>query len=129
MSNIFTTTIRFNLDRAEDREALFWLQSANKSEYRSYSRAVIAAVNDHFGRKARLKDDPFLETRSKEEAFLKRVLDTVERGMQSSAVNSLNGLVALLHGGQVAASPSALITENAEAEDDLDTALDFIDGM
>ena len=128
MSNLFTTTIRFNLDRAKDRSALAYLQGMSKSDYRSYSRAVIAALNDHFSRKRKTDADPYLETREKEDAFLRRVLDTVERGMQSSAVNSLGGLVALLQGFQPAA-PSVPAAETEGTEDDLNTALDFIDGL
>ena len=128
MRNIFTTTIRFNLDREEDRTALNWLQTVNRKEYHSYSRAVIAAVNDHFSRKARLDADPYLETRAKEDAFLERVLETVEQGMQSSAVNSLNGLVSLLQGVRTVAPPPVPEQDGEEA-DDLNTALDFIDGL
>ena len=57
MSNLFTTTLRFNLNREDDRRALEYLRSADG--YRSYSRAVIAAVNDHFSRRERMKDDPY----------------------------------------------------------------------
>lgn len=131
MSNIFTTTIRFNLDRAEDRDALAWLQGMDKFSYRSYSRAVIAAVNDHFSRRARLDADPYLETREKEDAFLQKVLETVERGMRNSAVNSLGGLVAMMQGIRpVAPQPVPAADAGAgETEDDLNTALDFIDGL
>ncbi len=48
MSGVFTTTLRFNLEREEDRAALEWLQTMDRNEYKSYSRAVIAAVNDFF---------------------------------------------------------------------------------
>ena len=56
----------------------------DRTRYKSYSRAVVAALNDFFDRQERLSNDPYLETRAKEDAFLQRVLDTVERGLRSA---------------------------------------------
>ena len=83
--NIINTNIRLNLDRDADRKAWEHLQSMDRTQFRSYSRAVVAAVNDFFDRQERKQADPYLETREKENAFLQKVLDTVERGMRSSA--------------------------------------------
>ena len=76
-------------------------------------------MNGYFDREARLADDPYLETREKEDAFLQRVLETVERGAQA---NPLVGLAALLQ----AAPPTQ---ENTAVENDLDTAMDFINSL
>ena len=81
---IVTTNLRLNLDNAEDRRAWERLRSMDRTRYKSYSRAVVAALNDFFDRQERLENDPYLETREKEEAFLKRILDTVERGLHSA---------------------------------------------
>ena len=50
--NLFTTTLRLNLDNAQDLEAWNNLMSADSSqpEYSSYSRTIITALNDHFAR-------------------------------------------------------------------------------
>ena len=82
--NIVNTNLRLNLDNAEDRRAWEHLRSMDRTRYKSYSRAVVAALNDFFDRQERLSNDPYLETREKEEAFLQRVLDTVERGLRSA---------------------------------------------
>ena len=82
--NIVTTNLRLNLDNAEDRRAWERLRSMDRTRYKSYSRAVVAALNDFFDRQERLSNDPYLETREKEDAFLKRVLDMVERGLRSA---------------------------------------------
>ena len=82
--NIVNTNLRLNLDNAEDRRAWERLQGMDRTRYKSYSRAVVAALNDFFDRQERLANDPYLETREKEEAFLQRVLDTVERGLRSA---------------------------------------------
>ena len=132
MSNTFTTTVRFNLDREEDRAALEWLRSMDKAEYRSYSQAIIAAVNDHFSRRKRLAADPYLETREKEDAFLLRVQQSVERGLVSASLigQVLNGALCAPPMIQATATPPdhSLDSPDNEAED-MEAALDFVDGF
>ena len=119
MSRLFKTTLRVRLDTPEGRKAWGYLVSRDKSRYRSYSDAIIAAVNGYFDRERQLADDPYLETREKEDAFLQKVLETVERGAQA---NSLNGLAALLQNTQLAPNTKAI-------GDDLDAAMDFMDSL
>ena len=45
MSNTFVTTIRFNLDREEDRRALEYLQGEGRNRFGSYTQAIITALN------------------------------------------------------------------------------------
>lgn len=71
MKNLFTTTLRINLDKLEGRKAWEHLQNRDRGKYRSYSDAVIAAVNGYFDREAKLAADPYLETREKEDVFLR----------------------------------------------------------
>ena len=61
--NIYTTTLRLNLDSAADREAWGHLQRLDRTQYRSVNRAVVTAVNAFFGRQEQLAADPYLETR------------------------------------------------------------------
>ena len=82
---IVSTNIRFNLEKETDRTAWEYLQQRDKRQHRSYSRAVIAAVNDYFERRGRLFSDPYLETREKEDAFLLRVLETIRAGCDHAA--------------------------------------------
>lgn len=115
MNRVYTTTLRFNLDKPDDQMALRYLQKVGKEEYRSLNKAVIAAVNDHFIRKARLATDPYLETREKEDAFLRRVRETIEQSLRSVPT---------------AAAPTlSAIAPAPESEEDFDTAMDFINGL
>ena len=125
MSEIFTTTVRLNLANDEDRRAWAYLQTMDRERYKSYTRAVVTAINDHFSLQERLAADPYLETREKEDAFLQRVQDAVERGIQSANANSLGNLAALLQGVRPAATPAS--GEMTDA--DFDAAMDFINGL
>ena len=126
---IVSTNIRFDLEKEPDRKAWEYLRQRDKRQYRSYSRAVIAAVNDYFERRGRLAADPYLETREKEDAFLQRVLETIQDGMKRAApTNTADILFQLLQGIQPKAEPDVETSwqDQQEAED---MALDFVDGF
>ena len=114
MSRVYTTTLRFNLDRPGDQTALEYLQGVGKEEYKSLNKAVIAAVNDCFSRKVRLTADPYLETREKEDAFLRRVQETIERSLRAAST-------------EMPAMPAS--EAEAGSAEDLDAAMDFISGF
>lgn len=124
MKQIYTTTLRLNLENEADRRAWEHLQSLDRREYRSVSKAVVSAVNAYFDRSKQLADDPYLETREKEDAFLSRIEDTISRSLQSCTPVSLGGILQLMQSAQPAA---ALVSE--ETEEDISAALDFADGF
>ena len=123
MSEIFTTTLRLNLGNEDDRRAWEYLRSMDRMRYKSYSNAIVTAINDHFSRRERLADDPFLETRERQEAFLEEVKDTIRESLQTSGVG-FGGLAALLQKVQPAPQPDETMSEEA-----FDTAMDFINGL
>ena len=124
MRNIYTTTLRLNLNDPEERRAWERLRYMDKKQYRSYSKAIVTAVNDYFDRQERLEADPYLETREKEDAFLEKVLTTIREGLQASPATMAAGLVQLLQAAQ------PIVNEPKEPDyDSLDAALDFADGF
>ena len=126
---IVSTNIRFNLEKEADRTAWEYLQHRDKKQYRSYSRAVITAVNDYFERRGRLFSDPYLETREKEDAFLLRVLETIRAGFnQATPVSTADTLLRFLQGVQPQAAPAGEVIQEDQQEAD-DTALDFVDSF
>ncbi len=82
MKRIVNTNIRFDLNREDDRRAYEYLRHMDRTKYKSYTRAVVAALNESFSRQEKMQADPFLETREKEDRFLARVLDTVKEGIR-----------------------------------------------
>ena len=126
---IVSTNIRFNLEKEADWTAWEYLQHRDKKQHRSYSRAVIAAINDYFERRGRLASDPYLETREKEDAFLLRVLETIRAGFDHAApVSTADALLNLLQN----IPPQPTSAENVVQEDQQeadDTALDFVDSF
>lgn len=118
MKNIYTTTLRLNLADEDDRRAFEYLQRMDKSQYRSYSKAVVNAVNDHFERQERIAADPYLETREKEDAFLQRVMEVIGQSLRTIPV------------GMPQFGQSAPQTAAPEPDDEeLSAALDFADSF
>ena len=81
--NIKAIYLRFDLADEDERKAYDYLQSRDKAEFGSYTKLVSRAVNEFFERRSRLKDDPYFETREKEDAFIARVLDAVQHSAPS----------------------------------------------
>ena len=119
-------TVRLNLEDADDRRAWERLQKLDRSQYKSYARAIVVALNDFFDRQERLASDPYLETREKEDAFLQRVLNTVERGLLSAIASG--GPVTLSVSATAAQSPRNPVAVSVQAEADR-AALAFLDSF
>ena len=83
--NLFTTTLRLNLNNAQDMEAWNNLMSTdrNQPEYSSYSRTIVTAINDHFARQDRMEEQQEWET-----ALLKKIEATI----RETLTNCLQGL-------------------------------------
>ena len=126
---IVSTNVRFELENETDRTAWEYLQRRDKRQYRSYSKAVIAAVNDHFKRRERLTADPYLETREKEDAFLQRVLETIRDGLTHVVpTNAASTLLQLIQGVQPQGETDVEVSQQDQQEAE-DMALDFVDGF
>lgn len=144
---IINTNIRLNLCDEQDRQAWEYLQTMDREKYKSYTRAVVVALNDFFPREYRNEADPYLETREKEDAFLERVETAIRDGVKESvpmamAKNLLEMLTPFLKEsvGENSVPDRVLALEKSdhgvaentldwEQEDDLDAALDFADSF
>lgn len=82
MKRIINTNIRFDLKREDDWQAYEYLRRMDRKQFKSYTRAVVAALNDFFSQREKLQADPYLETREKEDRFLRQVLDTIRAGIR-----------------------------------------------
>lgn len=137
---IINTNIRLNLLDEADRQAWEYLQTMNRKKYKSYTRAVVAAVNDYFGREYEKEEDPYLETREKEDAFLRQVQNAIKEGVKESvpmllAKNLMELLYPYMNGvGQPFMQEKeeggfAFDSVDREQEENADAALDFADSF
>ena len=107
--NIKALCLRFDLADEDERRAYELLQNRDKVEFGSYTELVSQAVNEFFERRLRLKDDPYFETREKEDAFIARVLDAVRHSAPSL--------------------PASQEAEAAEQDENVEAMFAFLDGF
>lgn len=84
MSKIRSTCLRFNLDKELYAKAWANLQNAKAYGLKSYTQAVACAVNEYFERQEKLADDPYFETREREEKFIGEIVSAVEKELEKS---------------------------------------------
>lgn len=83
---------RFNEEKEAERQAWEILHSREvKEEFRSQNEFVIAAINDYYARHLATKQDPYLESREKEDAFVKNIVEAVEQ----KVLDNLPGLAGM----------------------------------
>lgn len=93
-ANIRNTNLRFNLEKDLQRKAWEYLQTMDKQEFRSYSQVIALALVEYFDRYYRTQEDPYLETREREERFVDQILKAVEKSLEQYLPLFLSGLKA-----------------------------------
>lgn len=84
MNMIHNTNLRLNMEKETHRRAWEYLQTMDKGEYKSYSNVVAMALVAYFERAAKLKDDPYFETREREERFISQVLIELQKALEKA---------------------------------------------
>ncbi len=77
--------IRFNMEKEDECRAWELLHSPQvRQMFKSQNRFVIEAVNDYYDRCVAVENDPYMETREKEDAFAERIVEAVEKKVMSN---------------------------------------------
>ena len=118
-SAIVNTNLRLNLNRDEDRLAWDYLQNRDRTRYPSYSKTIVIALNDFFRRQQKLAEDPFLETREREDAFCRKLsgylLHDLEPILANASIQSVPS--ASDHRNEQKENPADLEERNRELAD------------
>ena len=132
-----TTCFRFNMDNPDHAKAWDYLHNYNKDKIKSTNVAAIIAVNDYFDRMGRLADDPYFETRQREERFVEQIVSEVGKAFIAEMPKFLASLMLSLNRGYpIQAAPMQAVSAEAEnsgtyaeseksADDDDYSAIDF----
>ena len=142
---IINTNIRLNLCDEQDRQAWEYLQNMDRKKYKSYTKAVVAALNDYFAREYRNEEDPYLETREKEDVFLERVDTAIRDGVKEAvpmamAKNLFEMITPFVKESVGEGKSSGRLEEKSEEQDtedstnweqeaNMDAALEFADSF
>ena len=99
MSKVLTTCFRFNMDKPEHAKAWDYLHNYDKDKIKSTNVAAITAVNDYFDRMGKLSDDPYFETRQREERFVEQIVSEVGKAFIAEMPKFLASLMLSLNTG------------------------------
>ena len=99
MSKVLTTCFRFNMDNPEHVKAWDYLHNYDKDKIKSTNVAAITAVNDYFDRMGKLADDPYFETRQREERFVQQIVSEVGKAFIAEMPKFLASLMLSLNRG------------------------------
>ena len=116
--NIRSTNLRFNLDKEIQNPAWQYLQTMDKQRFKSYNNVIAVALVDYFDRYYRSQDDPYLETREREERFVDQIVASVEAAMEKTLPVFLAGCVAGLSQTAVITAPA--VQQEPDEEPDWD---------
>lgn len=81
---IRNTNIRFYEEEEEDKRAWEILHALDKRQFKSQSKFVVLAILDYYEKCIRQEQDPYFETREKEDAFSDRIVKSVEERVLSN---------------------------------------------
>ena len=124
-NHIRNTNLRFNLEKDLQRKAWEYLQSMNRQEFKSYSHVISLALVDYFDRYYRIAEDPYLETREREERFINQIVEGVQQNLKQSLPLFLSGLTVGMV--QIGTPKQASLTDSKNCNSDTeDVDWDFL---
>lgn len=118
IENIHSTNLRFNLEKDTQKRAWQYLQTMDKQQFKSYSNVIAVALVEYFDRYYRSQDDPYFETREREERFVNQIISSVESAMERTLPVFLAGCMAGL--SQASHNTTSVVQQEPDAELDWD---------
>lgn len=118
IENIRSTNLRFNLEKDTQKRAWQYLQTMDKQQFKSYSNVIAVALVEYFDRYYRSQDDPYFETREREERFVNQIISSVESAMERTLPVFLAGCMAGL--SQASHNTTSVVQQEPDAELDRD---------
>ena len=120
------TCFRFNMDNPEYARAWEHLHNVDKDRDKSANYAVVKAINEYFDRRAKLDDDPYFETRQREERFIQQIVTEVGKTLNAELPRFLASLMLNLNTGYAVNPPVQPIADENDDFSAID--MDFIGG-
>ena len=98
--------LRFNLDKPDQKRAWEYLQTMDRDVFTSWNHVIHLALLDYFDRYYKVQEDPYLETREREERFIQQIVDGVCESLKQTLPLFLAGCMTDLSAMQSAPAPA-----------------------
>ena len=93
-----------------------YLQTMDKKKFKSYSQIIAISLVDYFDRYYKKQDEPYLETREREERFVEQIVTAVENAMNRTLPVYLAGCMV----GIAQITPQVAVATSEPEDADLD---------
>ncbi len=125
---IWSTNLRFNLDKSPYREAYGYLKNMDRKTHKSINKVVAIAVCEHFKRLEKSKNDPYFETWEREDFFINRIVETVKIAVEKAMPSFMAAYITAKLADIPSPITNATVSENSVLkEENCDTSADNID--
>ena len=125
---IWSTNLRFNLDKSPYREAYDYLKNMDRKAHKSINKVVAIAVCEHFKRLEKSANDPYFETREREYNFVNRIVEAVKIAVEMAMPSFMAAYITAKLTDISSPIINNTVSENAVLkEGNSDTAADDID--
>ena len=125
---IWSTNLRFNLDKSPYREAYGYLKNMDRKAHKSINKVVAIAVCEHFKRLEKSANDPYFETREREDNFVNRIVEAVKIAVEKAMPSFMVAYITAKLSGIPNGSISSTVSESSVLKEEIsDTAADDID--
>ena len=111
--------VRFNLDKPDQKRAWEYLQTMDRSVFTSWNHVIHLALLDYFDRYYRIQEDPYLETREREERFVQQIVDAVCESLRQTLPLFLAGCMTGITAMHPAPVPAVQKTAEAPPSSEL----------
>ena len=98
--------VRFNLDKPDQKRAWEYLQMMDRDVFTSWNHVIHLALLDYFERYYKIQEDPYLETREREERFIQQIVDGVCESLKQTLPLFLAGCMTGLSAVQPTPAPA-----------------------
>lgn len=125
---IWSTNLRFNLDKSPYREAYGYLKNMDRKTHKSINKVVAIAVCEHFKRLEKSANDPYFETREREDNFVNRIVEAVKTAVEKAMPSFMAAYITAKLADIPNVSRCNTVSENSVLKEDIsDTSADNID--
>ena len=125
---VWSTNLRFNTEKSPYREAYNYLRSMDRKTHKSINHVVAIAVTEYFKRLEKSENDPYFETREREDNFVNRIVqavgNAVEKAMPSFMVAYITSKLSDISNSTAGCTVSG---DSAPKQENSDTAAENID--
>ena len=125
---IWSTNLRFNLDKSPYREAYRYLKNMDRRAHKSINKVVAVAVCEHFRWLEKSENDPYFETREREDNFVNRIVQAVGNAVEKAMPSFMAAYITAKLSDISSPIINDTVSENSVLKEDIsDTAADDID--